>query len=124
MILPIWAETSNQVSVTIPEICRYRIENVTFKYGSGDKVIQAVAVAILSNSKRQWRFIAIPKTNLAAVEWSVDGLNWQSFAGGDKILLSGNRSPWNNYQILYRYPCTQQGARPDLPISYQLLFVV
>ena len=28
MFLPVWAETSHQVTVNIPEICRYRIDNV------------------------------------------------------------------------------------------------
>lgn len=117
----VWARTSHDVAVRVAEIGRYRVENQA-AVRKGLDLIQTVDVAILSNSDRIWRFVAVPcgNCNKIEMEWSTDNRVWNSFESGmGETMLSGSKSNWCNYRFYIRI----KGITEEhINLRYQLLF--
>lgn len=115
----VWARTSHDVTIRVAEIGRYRVENQAV-IKNGLDLIQTVDVAILSNSDRKWRFVAVPYSNYSELEWSTDNRIWHSFESGmGETMLSGTRSNWRNYRFYIRIKGV---AEEPVNLGYQLLF--
>ena len=105
--------------IRVAEIGRYHVENKTI-IANGENLIQMVDVAILSNSDRNWRLVAVPFGECCGVEWSKDNRNWHNFgSGAGETVLTGNRSEWNSYRF---YLKVKPNINKDINLSYQLLF--
>lgn len=108
---------SHEVRVTVPEVCRYRIETEDLQVVETGEVIQQVTVSVLSNSPRRWKLQAQPQQLIGLVEWSKDGVNWRKLGSNVNTLLQGEKTFWNKYQIYYRY---QANLKVALNINYQV----
>lgn len=115
----VWARSSHDVAIRIAEIGRYRVENQAV-FNNGLYQIQTVDVAILSNSDRKWRFVAVPYGNYNELEWSTDNRTWHSFESEmGETMLSGGKSNWRNYRFYIRIKGSKEES---VNLGYQLLF--
>lgn len=122
MIQPIFAESSHRVAIQIAEICRYRVEENVIQVSNKNEEIYQLAVAVLSNSKRQWNFLVLPDGETTMVEWSADGRRWNQLAEATTV-LTGSRSNWGSYHFYFRtknkeYP----GSETPINVKYQILY--
>lgn len=100
------AETVTPVNIRIASVCRYHIERTAIiAEPQSPYSIESVKVSVLSNSERSWQLAVAYKTqaNLGQVHWSVNGLTWRSLDTEPTVVLTGQRSQWNNYRFYLRY---------------------
>jgi hypothetical protein len=115
----VWGRASNDVTIRVAEIGRYHVENQSM-LRNGSDLIQIVDVAIFSNSSRKWRFVAIPYSNSAGLEWSIDNRAWHSFRTQMGVtMLTGAKSDWRNYRFYIKVRGVSEGT---VNLGYQLLF--
>jgi len=116
----VFAGTSHDVAIKIAEIGRYHVENKTV-IANGENLVQTVDVVILSNSDREWRFVAVPFGDCIGVEWSKDNRVWHSLEAGsvETMLMTGARSNWNSYRF---YLKVNKKTGQGINLGYQLLF--
>lgn len=115
----VWARTSHDVVIRVAEIGRYRVENQSVITNGAD-LIQTVDVAILSNSDRKWRFVAVPYGNCTGLEWSTDNRVWHSFGSETgETILSAAKSKWRIYRFYIKVKAI---SIESVNLGYQLLF--
>ena len=119
------ASNAHTVSLTVPEICRYRIESVNLVEATADERIYETRLAVFSNSWHAWNLQVQSLSGTSGLEWSPDGRNWQSLAEGMNDLLRGTKVNWTSYRVFYRLP-VHRAATADpggsLQLQYQLCY--
>lgn len=114
------ADNAHPVTVQIADVLRYRIDDTKVVRIDSKYVIEAVNVAVLSNSEHLWQLAVLLENNFSGIDWSFDNQTWYRFSAEPTIVLTGTRSFWNNYCLYYRYQAHQRPT--GLSFQYQIQF--
>lgn len=115
------AAADHPVTLSIPEICRFRVEALPEIQSNQAERIAEANLAVLSNSRRIWRLTATAQ-NPGRLEWSRDGQTWQPFREASTVLVRGAKSFWNNYHLYYRVRPAETNDAVIPQIEYQIYF--
>jgi hypothetical protein len=114
--------SSHTITVTVPEICRYRVESVDLIQTTPEFRLYEVRLAVFNNTSRSWRLLGEAPTDAGVLEWSVDGRNWHGASRGWNDLFQGARVNWASYRVWYRYYPLTADSGNSFQLQYQLSY--